>query len=364
MTNQVTIRLGGDVMLGGGVLDIINQHGPSYPFENLIKGKGEHDLFFCNLECTLATSDSPPHPQRIKLHSTPESVRPLQQTGINIVSLANNHAFDYGLEGFLQTRQILKSGYITSVGGGCNYAEARRETSIEVNGITIAFLGFCTQDTGCRHFATDTEYGVANTVLDDIVTDIKRLKDNGALVIVSMHWGDEFREYPSLENVQFARTLIDNGATIIVGHHAHVLQGYERYKKGLILYDLGSVIFGDIYNNNYRYYLKKKKHRESILADCLLNKDGIVDIKILPIYINDRFQATFPKKNHTDNISRRLNKQSRIITNSKYHLFYKYYLQKLAIIRLYSEMLHLLSHPRHLLSITVGSLIKSLLRRN
>lgn len=363
MSKQIAIRLGGDVMPGGGVLDAIRRHGPSYPFQHLIDNRGDHDLFFCNLECTLATSENPPHPQRIKLHSTPEIVTPLLKAGINIVSLANNHAFDYGLESFIQTKQILNSSNIACIGGGENHTEARQPTTLEINGITIGFLGYCTQDTGCRHIASNTEYGVANPPLNEMIADIKSLKNNNAVVIISMHWGDEFREYPSLENVQLARTLIDNGATIIVGHHGHVMQGYEKYKNGLILYDLGSVIFGDIFNNNYKFYLKKKKHRESILVDCLLNGKGILDFNIIPIYINNSFQATFPQSSQRISISRRLNKQSNKITHKYYKLFYTIYMQKLAAIRLYSETVHLLTHPRHLLSITVGSFIKGILRK-
>lgn len=347
MNKHISIRFGGDVMLGGGVLEKINQHGPIYPFENLIARRDRNDLFFCNLECTLATNSNPPHPHRIHLHSTPDTVTGLQQAGINVVSLANNHAFDYGLDGFTRTRELLLKNNITTVGGGFNLQEASQTTTINLHGFTVTFLGFCSRETGCLQFASPSEYGVADPVPTDLMQNVSKANAASDIVIVSLHWGEEFRDYPSPDSVALARKLIDQGATIVVGHHSHVFQGFEYYKHGLILYDLGSVIFGDIISKYYKYFLKKRKHREGILVDCRVSKKGVEDFAFLPTWINQDFQATMPAPSHASRIIRRWKKQSESIDSAHYDTFHERYLRKTRRSLFYTKIFTLATNPRH-----------------
>jgi len=122
-----------------------------------------------------------------------------------------------------------------------------------------------------------------------------------------------------------ARKIISNGATIVVGHHAHVFQAYESYMGGLIIYDLGSFIFGNIVQKGYQFKLKKRKHREGIIADCVLDKNGLVDFKFIPVYINKDFQATFPAITGKNGIINRLGMQSNKIKKANYKSFYAKY---------------------------------------
>lgn len=333
MKESVSIRFAGDLMLGGGVLEKIEKHGPLFPFEKIIDQKINFDAFFINLECTLAIRDNPPFPERIHLHSNPEIVNGLKKSGINIVSLANNHAFDYGIEGFIDTKKILTNSGIFSVGGGENQKEAAKSTTIDINGLQLSFLGYCSKDTGCLHFASDSKYGVAEVNLDNSLRDVQKAKKNCDILIVSIHWGDEFRDYPDPKNVEIARRLIEHGATIVVGHHAHVFQGYEAYQHGLIIYDLGSFIFGDIVQNGYKFYLKKRKHKEGIIADCLLGKRGLIDFKFNPVYINHNFQATFPRDSTKKKIMESFLKKSERLSENDYESFYEKYIFKVNLVK-------------------------------
>jgi poly-gamma-glutamate synthesis protein (capsule biosynthesis protein) len=269
------------------------------------------------------------------LRTDVSAVKGLKKTGINIVSLANNHSFDYGHEAFIENRNILIKNDIKCVGGGKNIKEASQFTLFDVNSICFAFLAYCSKDASCFHFASNSSHGVASLEPNKIYQDIKRAKSRSDFVIVSLHWGEEFRDYPSPYNVEIARSLIDNGATIVVGSHSHVFQGYEKYKNGLILYDLGSFIFGDIHMNTpikYRYSLTKRKAKEGMMVDCLFNKNGFKNYKFIPTRINTNFQVTIPNEIVKMKILNRFEKLSIRISSQRYAFFYSnVYLFKIKI---------------------------------
>ena len=336
MTEIATLRIVGDIMLGGSVIEKIKKNGTSYPFEKLTKEMKPSDIFFGNLECTLFGSNKPPIPNKILLQANPLVIKGMKEAGINIVSLANNHSFDYGFEAFRESRSALEKNGIKCVGGGKNIIEASEFTLFEVNSLRFGFLAYCSEDAACEQFASDSLYGVASLDQEKISKDIKKTKKETDFVIVSLHWGNEFRDYPSPENVRIARNLIENGATLVVGTHTHVFQGYEKYKNGLIIYDLGSFVFGDILIDGpiqYKYYLKKKKHKEGIIVDCVFDKKSLTNYKFTPLLINSDFQATVPDSNERQKIARRFEKQSKKINSENYELFYNGYVFKIKVIK-------------------------------
>lgn len=344
---NVIIRFGGDLMPGSGVLEKIKEHGPLYPFNKIINEPITHDLFFANLECTLSANNHPPYPDKILLSSKPEIVESFKKIALNIVSLANNHTFDYGVKGFINTKKILDKYAINYTGGGENIDKASEMTLIEKKGIRLAFLSYCSKESGCKHFATETDYGVADIETEAVCRNIQKAKSAADIVIVSLHWGEEFRDYPSPAQIKMARHFVEKGATIIIGHHAHVFQGYEEYSGGLIVYDLGSFIFGDIAQNRYKFSLKKRKHKEGIIVECNVGKKGLTGFRFIPVHINQDFQATFVKNNDGEKILSRFFKQSQKLVSKDYRSFYKKYILKmyflnhsLRLIRLIRKMLN------------------------
>jgi poly-gamma-glutamate synthesis protein (capsule biosynthesis protein) len=336
MMGIATLRIVGDIMLGGSVIEKIKENGTSFPFEKLTREMEPSDIFFGNLECPLFGSNQPPITNKILLQSNPLVIEGIKESGINIVSLANNHSFDYGFEAFRETRSALEKNGIKCVGGGKNIIEASKFTLFEVNGLRFGFLGYCSEEAACKHFASDSLYGVAPVEPERIKKDIKKAKSETDFVIVSLHWGYEFRDYPSPENIRIARDLIENGATLVTGTHTHVFQGYEKYRNGLILYDLGSFIFGDILINKpfkYKFFLKKRKHKEGIIVDCVFNKKRLIDYKFTPLLINLDFQATAPDSRERQKIVNRFEKQSKKISAENYGLFYSGYLLKIKMIK-------------------------------
>jgi poly-gamma-glutamate synthesis protein (capsule biosynthesis protein) len=334
MRGFTTLRVVGDIMLGGSVHEKTSKFGPSFPFKRFSGEIKPADIFFGNLECTLFDSKNPPEKNKVLLKSDPSVIRGLKDSGINIVSLANNHSFDFGLDAYLETKRILERNGIKCIGGGKNLIEASKYTLFKVDDCRFGFLAYCSQDASCRRFADHDSYGVASVDPEKICQDIKRTKGETDFVIVSLHWGKEFRDYPCPEQIEIARSFIKSGATLVVGSHTHVFQGYEKYKNGLIIYDLGSFIFGDILIDtptfNYKYCLRKRKTKEGIMVECIFNQKGLVDYKFDPILINSDFQVTIPRGFGRQRITRRFKKQSKRITSRSYEFFYSnIYLSKI-----------------------------------
>ena len=321
MAKKTTLRFVGDVMLGGGVLSKIREFGPIFPFERFIGKIEPADIFFGNLECALFEGDSPPRRDKILIHSIPAAASGLVEAGISIVSLANNHAFDFGDASFKKARAHLEANGISCVGGGENISEATRPVVLERNGLRFSFLAYCARETGCREFADDCNPGVALLDLDTIGENIEIARERSDFVIVSLHFGIEFSDYPTSENVRVARKIIEYGATVVVGSHTHVTQGFEYYGSGLILYDLGSFVFGDIVVGSpveYEYRLRKKKEKQGMMVDCVFGEEGIIDYELIPIHISSNFQAILPDAREREAIVKRFNRQSTLIANNGY----------------------------------------------
>jgi len=326
MSKKTTLRFVGDIMLGGSVLTKIQEFGPTFPFERFIGKTEPADIFFGNLECALFGGDSPPRPDKILLHSTPAATSGLVKLGIKIVSLANNHAFDYGNASFKKAQSHLEANGISCVGGGDNISMATRPVVLERNGLRFAFLAYCAREASCREFADDSNPGVALLDPDTIQKNIETARERSDFVIVSLHFGLEFSDYPTPENVRVARKIIEHGATVVVGSHAHVMQGFEYYKHGLILYDLGSFVFGDIIISSpieYKYHLRKKRAKLGMMVDCVFGKEGIIYHEFIPIQINSDFQATLLDGKERESTVRAFNRQSKLIANGGYLVYLK-----------------------------------------
>lgn len=155
-----------------------------------------------------------------------------------IVSLANNHAMDYGEEGLQDTMLACQSLNIATVGAGQTLEVARRPLIFKIGDVRIGVLARCEAQFGA---ATLWRPGVA--VLDTkIYADIGHLKRDVDIVIISIHGAAEMSPWPSPQWQSLLRSFIDAGATVVHGHHAHVPQGYEEYHNGLIFYGLGNFI--------------------------------------------------------------------------------------------------------------------------
>jgi len=203
------------------------------------------DLVLGNLECTLpGRGDTVPTEPRVI--TTPDALRGLRAAGFDVVSLGNNHAFDAGLDGFLQVRDLLRNLGVACFGAGTTLDEAAAPAILTVRDTRVAFLGAVDARSGAGRFAAPDRWGVAPLDLPRLLDQVRDLRRRIDHVVVSVHWGEERFLIPSPEQIAQARALLDAGAVFIHGHHPHVLQGIESHPRGLIAYSLGNFAAAEV----------------------------------------------------------------------------------------------------------------------
>jgi capsule synthesis protein PGA_cap len=206
---------------------------------------GDFDVVLGNLECTLP-GDGGLVPTEPRVISSPEHIRDALSAGFNVVSLANNHAFDCFDPGFDRVRTLLDKAGVKSFGAGRNLEEATAPTIMETRGLRLAFLGAVDERTGPNRFATTNSSGVAPMDSARMLDQVRRLRDDVDHVIVIPHWGEERFAIPSPAQVQLARDLVDAGASMVLGHHPHVVQGMETWRGAPIVYSLGNLSASEV----------------------------------------------------------------------------------------------------------------------
>lgn len=287
----VTILGGGDVMLGRTIGEGILASGdPTWPYEFIIDILRGADITFVNLESPL-TDGGEPADKDFVFRGPPVAAVGLASAGIDIVTLANNHVFDYGLTGLHDTWAALEAAEIPQTGSGNNVAEARSAAVLTVNGLRIAFLGyvntpadsvsgFVVEDTK----ATATTPGVAWLSPQVIAEDVAKAKQEADLVVVAFQAGVEYTEAPIALQTDSAHAAIDAGASVVFGHHPHVLQGIETYNGGVIIYSLGNLVF-DLDFVDYLYPGLPSTLTGMLSVD--LSKDGVVSCQFVPMVIGE-----------------------------------------------------------------------------
>jgi poly-gamma-glutamate capsule biosynthesis protein CapA/YwtB (metallophosphatase superfamily) len=241
----VVMIFAGDVVLSDHVEAFVKGR-TEYVFELWKPGK-ESDIFMVNLEhpVTMATDRVE---KKYNFKMNPVYGATLVDAGITIVNAANNHIFDYGLQGMEDTMKFLDSLEIAYVGLGRNLAQARKPVVMRRKGWAVGFLGYYG---GGEFSAGKNTPGFAPRYARFMVEDIRDLKKKADYVVVNLHWGTERAPEPEGWQIQLAHRLVDAGADLIVGHHPHVLQGIEKYKGATIAFSLGNFVFGGNTRHTY-----------------------------------------------------------------------------------------------------------------
>lgn len=204
------------------------------------------DFFMTNEEFPFSTRGTPAPDKQFTFRVHPEKVKLMQEMGIDLVTLANNHALDYGRDAMLDTIDTLDHAGIRHVGAGKNLAEARKPDVVELNGRTFAFIG-ATRVYPEADWAAGTDSVGMFSAYDggaQLAEEVKAAKQQADYVIAYVHWGIEWEETPNEVQKSIAHRLVDAGADMVVGAHPHVLQGIEYYQGVPIAYSLGNFVFG------------------------------------------------------------------------------------------------------------------------
>lgn len=232
----------GDIMLDRGVEASVNRtYGGDFSklFEKATLVR-DADIAFANLEGPV-TDKGNNVGSKYSFQMNPNVLPVIKNIGFDIVSFANNHVGDWNIEGFTDTLNRLKNNDIVFVGAGTTKPEAERVKIIEKNGIKIGFLAF--SDVGPNWIkATETNPGILLASDPDRLEIIKAAKSQVDFLVVSYHWGDEYKPFNARQKT-LAESSIDAGADLIIGHHPHVIQDYAEYNGKLIFYSLGNFMF-------------------------------------------------------------------------------------------------------------------------
>lgn len=282
--SRLKLALAGDTMLGRGVAERLRHERPSSLFSpGLVEAAREADLFLLNLECCISDrGERWPDPRKpFFFRAPPAAVEALALLGVDCVTLANNHALDYGEEALLDTIHHLRAAGIASVGAGLTAAAARApQVLTSSTGFRLAVVGIT--DHPAEYAAGPERPGVAYADLRHDLPPwlLDAIRGAGAgvgadAVLVSPHWGPNMVTRPSRPARAVAAALIGEGATLVAGHSAHVFHGVE----GPVLYDLGD--FLDDYRPD-----PVVRNDLGLLWFVTLGADGPTQLEALPLKLD------------------------------------------------------------------------------
>lgn len=202
------------------------------------------DIMLANEEFSFSERGTPMEDKQYTFRIAPHYTSVFTELGIDIVSLANNHALDFGTEALLDSCAALEKAGIRYIGAGENRERAKRMEIIEVNGMKIGFLAASRVIPVVEWNAGKNTPGMFTTYdPSELIAEIEEGKKKCDALLVYVHWGEERMELPEDYQRTMARQYIDAGADAVIGSHPHVMQGLEYYKGKLIAYSLGNYIF-------------------------------------------------------------------------------------------------------------------------
>jgi poly-gamma-glutamate capsule biosynthesis protein CapA/YwtB (metallophosphatase superfamily)/murein DD-endopeptidase MepM/ murein hydrolase activator NlpD len=291
----VKVFLLGDIMLDRGIEYMVEKYGENdfkFPFLKIADYLKTADIVFGNLEGPI--SDKGTKVGSIySFRADPEVIRGLIYAGFNFLSLANNHAFDYGREALEDTFLRLKNNGINYVGAGFTEEEAFSLKIKEVENTKIGFLAF--SDLGPESWrAKEENSGIAWISENDIEKIKKEMETAGEKVdvlIVSLHSGEEYYSEPTPFQINFSRAAIEAGADLVIGHHPHVVQKNEKYQTGYIFYSLGNFVFDQDFS---------EETMEGQIVEVLIKDGEIKEVNPGEIKINNFFQPEINGKSSAE----------------------------------------------------------------
>lgn len=270
-------------------VNIINEYGYDYFFENVNNILRSSDVTFCNLETPLTKTLQPVSAVKPYLHwSDPDlTTKYLIKYNIKNVTLGNNHVFDQGLTGYNETDSALKNAGINCFGAGNNSVEAIQPLIIDEKGVKlIVFGGYIYRakyDTIYNFYADSLKAGVNK--LDTIKLNEQILNYRNyfpdARIVIYPHWGSNYKQV-NTRQIAFARSWINAGADIIIGHGAHTVQNIEKYNGKWIIYNIGNFIF----NAPGRYKTTLAKPYGLMVKVIIENNENRV--LLYPIHTNNK----------------------------------------------------------------------------
>lgn len=278
LPGEVSLAFAGDILFDPGysvMAKLLQRTNGIYDSisEDLLEEMQAADIFMLNNEFPYSDRGTPTEGKQFTFRAKPESVNILGEMGVDIVSLANNHAYDYGEAAFLDTLDILENAQMPYVGAGRNLEEASRPLYFIAGDIKIAYVS-ATQierlDNPDTKGAADTTPGVFRCWNPDALLEkVKEAKENSDFVIVYIHWGTENTVELDWAQLDQAPKIADAGADLIIGDHPHCLQPIQYVKGVPVVYSLGNFWFNS-------------KELDTCLVKAVIDENGLKSLQFVP----------------------------------------------------------------------------------
>lgn len=284
-----TIIATGDVIPARSVNFQTIKHGDFlWPYHYTASFVKDADLTFINLETPLL-KECPATTEGMIFCGSNRHIEGLLSAGVDVVSLANNHAGNHGTAGVMETKALLeKSGIAVTGIKGALYKE--------IKGLRFAFLGY--NDIGA------SEESISWAEKESIKKEISTARKNADVVIVTYHWGVEYHDQPDERQKELGHFTIDAGADIVIGNHPHWIQPVELYRGKLITYAHGNYIFDQMWS---------QKTREGVIGKYVFYDTRLIDVQYTPVIINDYGQAKLAESGQKRTLLKSMEKESYIL---------------------------------------------------
>lgn len=281
-----TMLFVGDIMLSRAIGSAMAKRNDwTYPFALIGDYVRNADLTFGNLEGPI--SDRGTRVGSIySFRADPRVVEGLTFAGFDVVSVANNHMWDYSRDAYNDTLSILEKNAIGHAGGGGDYTQAHTAIVKDMNGTKVAFLAYTNllpQFLG----KIDAKPSVAFPDEAQMVSDIALAKRRADIVVVSFHFGDEYATTHNAYQENIAHAAVNAGASLVVGHHPHVVEDVEQYKGVYILYSLGNFVFDQNFSDDTK---------KGLIAEVAVKNKKIVNLTTREINFTSTYQPFLKDK--------------------------------------------------------------------
>lgn len=275
------IALLGDMAFFGRMSQKENNRLEEY-FSDVAEYLNDFDYVVGNLETPFSLKKKMHGAKSAYICADVENVRLLKQLHVNAVTLANNHIFDFGVEGYETTKMVLQDNGIEWFGS------EGKELAIEADENKVSFSGFCCFSSNPLRCVRNGEYGVNAYNVANVKNILQENKRQGRFSIVAVHAGLEHVNYPSIEHIRAARLLAHETPYVYYGHHPHVVQGIETYEGSVIAHSLGNFCFDDVYTDNSAEPLVAltENNRNGAILELEVSENKVVGIRMQGIYFN------------------------------------------------------------------------------
>lgn len=270
--SSLHILLGGDTMIDDLALPYLLKYGWGYQLAALQPLFKRMDLVSVNLEVPVCGECKRSRMKKYAYAMTPESLAGLQENGVDVVCLANNHFRDCGDYGKETTIAGLDEWRIHHFGGGRTEEEANRPLIVQVGETRLGFLGFYNES---GRFSVHGTARMSEANIQGLIGGLRPLVD---VLIVNFHWGKNYRVAIDATQRRFGRLAIDNGADLVVGHGPHLPQAMEMYRDKPVIYSLGNCAFGT--GNNIA--------DEGLLAELVIRDKQLQQVNFHPLHNQNR----------------------------------------------------------------------------